>query len=54
MGKQLSVSKMPKTRGIIGHGIGGTSNVVITKAVTVVTLVKAGKAKEVGGGSHGR
>ena len=49
MGKQLIVSKMPQARSIIGHGIGGTSNVIITEAVTVVTLMKAAQAEEVGG-----
>jgi hypothetical protein len=43
MGEQLIVSKMPKTRGVVGHGIRSASNMVVTKTVTVMTLMKTGK-----------
>ena len=49
MSKQLGVSKVPKTRGIIGHCIGRSGNMVVSKAVAMVTLVKAAQTKEVGG-----
>ena len=47
--KQLCVSKVPKTRCIIGHRIGRAGNMVIAKAVAMVTLVEAAQAKKVGG-----
>jgi hypothetical protein len=48
VGKQLIVSEVPEAGGIISHGVRGTGNVVITKAVTMMALVEAGKAKKVG------
>jgi hypothetical protein len=54
MGKQLRVRQRPETGRIIRHGIGGTGNMVITKTVAVVALVKAGETEEVGGGVTGR
>jgi hypothetical protein len=50
MGKQLRVRKRPETGRIIGHGIGGTGNMVVTKTVAMVALVKTGETEEVGGG----
>jgi hypothetical protein len=54
MSKQLSVSEVPKTRCVIGHCIGRAGNMVIAKAVAMVTLVKAAQTKEVGGRVAGR
>jgi hypothetical protein len=39
---------------IIRHGIGGTGNMIITKTVAVVALVKTGQTEEVGGRVTGR
>jgi hypothetical protein len=49
MSKQLGVSKVPETRCIIGHGIGRSGNMVVTKAVAMMALVKTAQAEEVGG-----
>jgi hypothetical protein len=54
MSKQLRVRKRPKTGRIIGHCIGGTGNVVVTKTVAVVALVKTSETEEVGDGVTGR
>jgi hypothetical protein len=53
MSKKLGVSKGPKAGGIISHGIGGTRNVIVMEAITMMMLVKTGKAKKVGSGIPG-
>lgn len=42
---------MPEARGVVGHGVNGTGNVIGGAAVTEVALVEAGQAEQVCSGS---